>query len=560
MNIGVVLDTTRVPAWQYLLLQQLQDHVSIKLLLLHGATSADDAGGKPLFYRMFERYEDARTQKPPPDACRTMDLEDFLGHVEKVDLEKNERGQVLQLAEDARPAAALPSRDLDMILALGRLPASDQLAELPAQGLWFFRHSHCATSCPSGWRVGFWEVIRRRPFLYSSLIRRRPGSPDRVLYQSTSAVNYLSHWKSRNQHLWKLSHFVPRVLRQLHLDVDNTTVRQGTEPGCGNGAAGGVPMTNPKIAPSLAAYAWWRLRQKIIRKLYVKRWVLLVSRDRTEDFSRYRKLVPPKGRFWADPHVIRRNNAWYIFFEDASLAAWRGHISVIESKDGDTWSEPQMIVSRPYHLSYPFLLEWQDELYLIPESGGNRTVELWRCRQFPFDWEFSHNLMHDVPAYDATLFEHEGLWWMFANISAHSGASSWDELHLFFAESPLSDNWQPHPLNPVVSDVRRARPAGRVFQRDGQIYRPSQDSSHRYGYGLNFNQILELSKEGYREQTVREIRPTWDRNILGVHSYSESGSLTVVDAIYRSPRFGRQSEKGCPANKLFCPQKPSPMS
>ena len=130
---------------------------------------------------------------------------------------------------------------------------------------------------------------------------------------------------------------------------------------------------------------------------------------------------------------------------------------------------------------------------MIPESAENRTIELYRFRVFPDDLEFVHILMENVEAYDATLEEYNGLWWMFANVKPHAGASSWDELCLFYSDSPISSTWHPHPLNPVVSDVRCARPAGNLFVQDIYLYRPSQNSSHRYGYGLNINRILDLT-------------------------------------------------------------------
>jgi hypothetical protein len=40
------------------------------------------------------------------------------------------------------------------------------------------------------------------------------------------------------------------------------------------------------------------------------------------------------------------------------------------------------------------------------------------------------------------------------------------------------------------SDVRKARPAGRLFHHDNDIYRPSQGCSVGYGHGLVLNKIL----------------------------------------------------------------------
>jgi hypothetical protein len=55
------------------------------------------------------------------------------------------------------------------------------------------------------------------------------------------------------------------------------------------------------------------------------------------------------------------------------------------------------------------------------------------------------------------------------------GARDTDELHFYFAS--LDCEWTAHPMNPVVSDVRCARPAGRTFEHDGVLVSPGQDSS-----------------------------------------------------------------------------------
>jgi hypothetical protein len=97
-------------------------------------------------------------------------------------------------------------------------------------------------------------------------------------------------------------------------------------------------------------------------------------------------------------------------------------------------------LKKPYHLSYPFVFQWGEDWYMLPESAANRTVELYRCIHFPDEWAFQHNLLEDVEAYDSTLVEHGGRWWLFANVRAHRAASSWDELHLFHSDSPISRN------------------------------------------------------------------------------------------------------------------------
>ena len=47
---------------------------------------------------------------------------------------------------------------------------------------------------------------------------------------------------------------------------------------------------------------------------------------------------------------------------------------------------------------------------MLPETSGNRTVELYRCVEFPHRWELDRVLMDGVHAVDATLAEHDRRW------------------------------------------------------------------------------------------------------------------------------------------------------
>ena len=139
--------------------------------------------------------------------------------------------------------------------------------------------------------------------------------------------------------------------------------------------------------------------------------------------------------------------------------------------------------------------------------------------------------LEGVKAVDTTLFSHDGKWWMFVNITENEGASTWDELFLFYADHPFSRSWTPHPQNPIVSDTKSARPAGKIFLQDGQIYRPSQNCSRRYGYGLKINRIVELTEQRYREEESASYEP-WEARIKGVHTYNREHHLTLIDAVY----------------------------
>ena len=246
----------------------------------------------------------------------------------------------------------------------------------------------------------------------------------------------------------------------------------------------------------------------------------------------FHPLIPDKDRYWGDPFVVAKDDRFYVFIEEKIYAAGLGRIACLTlNREGRLLSN-QVVLERPYHLSYPFIFEQDGETFMVPETAGHRSIELYRCVQFPGRWEFVKTLMTDIYAVDATLFYYGNKVWLFANVK-EQGGSSLDALHLYFApQGPLTDQWTPHPCNPIVKDIRSARPAGRIFMQEGKLIRPSQDSSRRYGYALRFNHIIKLDEKEYAEKAESTFKPAGGR-MLATHTFNQAGGLTVVDAIIR---------------------------
>ena len=90
---------------------------------------------------------------------------------------------------------------------------------------------------------------------------------------------------------------------------------------------------------------------------------------------------------------------------------------------------------------------------------------------------------------------------------------------------------------PIVSDVARARPAGRIFRHRGHWIRPSQDCSHGYGGAVVFNRIERLTIDEYRETPIARVDPTWAARLAGTHTYNAAGSIEVIDGMHLARRF-----------------------
>ena len=113
-----------------------------------------------------------------------------------------------------------------------------------------------------------------------------------------------------------------------------------------------------------------------------------------------------------------------------------------------------------------------------------------------------------------------------------------DELHLFYSEDLFTTNWQSHPQNPVCTSSKTARPAGKIFIKNGKIYRPSQDSSGIYGRGININEITTLSETEYAETLVKKILPASGDELKGLHTFNFTDEIMLIDGFRRNKRIG----------------------
>jgi hypothetical protein len=255
-----------------------------------------------------------------------------------------------------------------------------------------------------------------------------------------------------------------------------------------------------------------------------ERWVTMPSR---------------RDGFYADPFLWPEGSGHlHMFFEDLSFETNRGvirHVAMDAADRGDAL-RPVTALERPYHLSYPFLFQHEGSVYMIPETSANRTIEAYRADPFPATWLPHQVLMNDVLAVDTTLHHDGDTWWMFTSI-AEEGGSTWDELSLFYADGPFGP-WQPHPMNPIVSDCRCARMAGNLF-RDaaGRLIRPAQDCERSYGAALVFCEVVECSKTSYAERIVLRQEPPRGRQ--GIHTWNVGGGWAVIDLKRARWRWGR---------------------
>lgn len=539
LKVALLLDSFEIPAWEFLMLEKIisLDFVSIDLVIINNANCKKTLTKKwsEAVYYLYESI-DKKIFKPYPDALELKDANKILKNISVLKAcPVNKDGLDYFLDEDL---SKIKLCQIDVIINFGFRNLGGAILDAAKFGVWSCHFGD--SDINGGGPPGFWEMINNWPETGSELkIESEDPNKEKIIYRSWSMSNRLSLAKNRNHCFWKTASFAPRKLKNLY-HLKEADFLEEAIPQNKNSSGSLYSIPSNRRALWLLTGQLFKMLSHVIEKIFcIDQWFLMFDLNNAKPFylADFKKIMPPKGAYWADPHIIYKDDKYYIFIEEYIYKTKKGHISLLEiTKDGKI-EKPVKLIDKDYHFSYPFVFEWEGAYYMVPETAENKTIELYECVEFPYKWKFKMNLMDKVQAYDTTLLYYKNKWWLFTCIVENQGAMP-DELFLFYSDELFTDSWVPHPLNPVVSDVKNARSAGKIFEKGGKLYRPAQNCSKRYGYGFNINEISALDELNYKESTVNAVRPDWDVAIKATHTFNREDNLTIVDVFRKKLRYG----------------------
>jgi hypothetical protein len=524
LSVGLLVRSIKIWRWQSELIQELVDSrlVKIKELVILDYPQATLPGAVDRLHKL-----DSLIFRSPMDAF------------ESVDLNISSDVKVTNGLGESNKSACC---EIDIWVNLSEISVEKEF--FPTANLGLLETHFSEKGAPGSLlssKAGYAEFSSGKKQLYFSIVARRSDGASFIVAESRPSLDSGPLSRGMNQY-WKLLQVSwLRVFKSLQsnsleelpyyktLHLDDPESKE-------------LGVKSNKAYRNLASIFFDKFSQKFLRK---EQWVLLLKfLDQRNDshelpltFAEYLEISPPVDCFWADPFVITEKNRHYVFFEELPFATQQGHLSCMEVFRDGSHTEPRIILKKPYHLSYPNVFTFKSDYYMVPESGDTGVISLYRSTDFPYEWQHEHSLMEGLHAYDSTLIEHDGIWWLFACLAAEKGMSGNEELHVFYAESPLSQSWEAHPQNPVICDASRARPAGQFFHWEGVLFRPSQDCAGSYGAGVNINKIIELTKQSYVEELVQCSRPNWDPKLTALHTLNFNQHVSVADAMRVDSRF-----------------------
>ncbi|MBK8698720.1 MAG: hypothetical protein IPN29_03970 [Saprospiraceae bacterium] len=550
IRIGLLLDGYQVPSWVYDVIKILVDseYAEIDLVVI----KKEAVSYRNIFRKVFDLFPsilfiaygklENYLFKVQNDAFILKDLRGLLSTVSTLSVECKKYAYSDYLHK--KDVENIRCHDLDIILRFGFRILRGEVLNTAKAGIWSLHHGDNLVN--RGGPAGFWEVFSHWREVGSVLqILSENLDGGLVLARTWSAVDN-SLKRTRNNFYLKTINLIPRKVKEYRELGHDKFMEKHNSLNSELNFYSNILYKGPgnlRLIFLITRHYFRWLRSKLYYLFFDEQWTLFYNFEPPGNIQtslfRYKKIPINIDRFWADPFVIYKDDKYYIFFEEFLYKnqSGKGHISLLEIDKNGTLSRSEVVLQKPYHLSYPFVMEHKGNFYMIPESSEHKTIELYKARNFPHEWEFEMNLMENLSAFDSTILFHHNKFWLFTNICEIPGSSSNEELFLFFSDELNTNNWTPHPLNPIVSDVKRSRPAGKVLRFNDKIYRPSQDCSFRYGYSIQFSEIIKLTETEYEEELVTCILPSWDKRIMATHTFNADNGLTVIDAAVRRFRF-----------------------
>ena len=514
IRFGVMVDGDTVEKWQFDTVKMLIDNgIELALIIKNGDESKPykSFGDKLIHYpyrqiifRIWHRYFFK------PEAKRRVSI---VGTWRAASLQEMTVMPIIKGIStyfSPEDIEAIRSYNLDFILRFGFDIIRGDVLTSAKYGIWSYHHDD--ERVVRGGPPGFWEFMRKIP-ANGVILQQLTDKLDKGLILKRIQFDTVLHsYKFNLNRLLRESMFMPlQVCKELIVNGE-------LEPELSQSKA---PILHPPKNFMMMWYFWLCIWRK-----FVFHWNYYFRQEDWnvgyyENPTDIHWLKPPKSDYFADPFVISNDKDTYLFFEWFSNKNGKADLAVV--KKSENFDVYHKITDFPEHRSYPYVFEYQGEIYCIPEANRTNKVTLYKYDNDKLVFDFD---LLDGCYVDTTLFMHNDKFYLFTTPQNQSHTHL-----LIFVADDLRGPYRPHFNNPVKVDCSNSRMAGKIQNFDGELVRPAQNSTHHYGESITLNKIVQLNEYKYIEETIKEIKP--DKNWMynkGIHTINSDGNLTVFDA------------------------------
>ena len=522
IKIGLMINSDEVPLWINLMIEEILKLNFVKISVIIKDNSKKNIENKlnrkikeKILYNWYLSYEKKRFR--PLKNLNINQKFKKLENINQMEVFPILKNSTCYLSDEE--IEKIEKYDLDLIIRLGSNKISGKILSITKFGIWsYYSKNNNLNKIKFS---SFWEILKNKSITNVNLYLDS-DSNNQIISKSIIATDPLYITRNDINKKWKNIELTLNELHRIHQLNKIQIIEEEEEENL-------IP-NNFQIIQFIINH--WKNYFQIKRKFRnkIEQWGILFDFNKKtfDSVEKSNKIYAPKDRYYADPFIIKKNEDCFVFIEEVIYQQQKGHISYFKIDKNGNYNLPEKILENKYHMSYPFVFEFEDNYYMIPETSENKSIDLYKCKKFPDQWEFEKTIIKNINAVDSTLLRKDNKWWLFTSIQFMESSPN-DSLSIFYSDDLFSDKWTPLPKNPVVSNVRKSRSAGKIFELNREHYRPAQDCAGGYGKGIIFNKIITLNESEYYEEEVKSIYSEFDSTIEGIHTFAQCEKLRIFD-------------------------------
>lgn len=231
-----------------------------------------------------------------------------------------------------------------------------------------------------------------------------------------------------------------------------------------------------------------------------------------------------KYTFQADPFIVEKADKLYVFYEAFSFRNSKGtlrcrvldrELTEIDDVKLEGFDDLKC------HLSFPFLIHINDQLFMIPESSERKEVILFQSVEFPARWKKIKVLISDTEVTDNVFLT--------INETCYLLSTTMDNEIIIHSAENIFGEWQRIAPSLKVSNHHH-RGAGAPYLVDNKMYFLTQECTpETYGKSIYIKELVTLNDTVFDESLIEKINSSINHSD-GVHTLNFSNNYIVYDS------------------------------
>jgi hypothetical protein len=230
-----------------------------------------------------------------------------------------------------------------------------------------------------------------------------------------------------------------------------------------------------------------------------------------------------KYTFQADPFIIEKDDKLYVFYEAFSFRNSKGTLRCrILDRELTEIDDIKLegFDDLKCHLSFPFLIHINDQLFMIPESSERKEVILFQSVEFPVRWKKIKVLISDTEVTDNVFLT--------INETCYLLSTTMDNEIIIHSAENIYGQWQRISPALKVSNPHH-RGAGAPYLVDNKMYFLTQECTpETYGKSIYIKELVTLNDTVFDESLIEKINSSINHSD-GVHTLNFSNNYIVYD-------------------------------